>query len=304
MIHRLTYSGGAQSIRSIVLRDDGRPVAPASATYAIVDLRYDADDASHTVESGSATIDSVSTTTSAAAGKGTSNPRQLTVASATGITAGRRYLLSYGGWAEEVRVAAVSSTTVVLTAPVSRAFVSGASFTGLEMSATVTSGTCAEEEYLDAPNMLAVKWTPSGYQPFIEAIHLERLQPAPLVAPEEVLRLDATLHAYVDDNMSIADAVRQAQDDYDVDMLAAGVDDDEVLGGPIGRQVIRYGAAWHVLKGATEPSAVQRAEKYHARRQELIASLLQGLDKKKTARLTQDASTAGVDVRSRFAGRW
>lgn len=304
MIHRLTYSGGAQAVRTVVLRDDGRAVVPASATYAVVDLRYDADDASHTVESGNATVDSVSTTTSAACGRGTSDPRSITVTSATGIAAGRRYLLSYGGRSELVSVAAVSSTTARLHTPVRQAFVSGASFLGVELSATLTSGTCGEEDYLDQPNILAVKWTPSGYPPYVEAIHLERLAPAPLVSPDEVLRLDPTLHAYLDDGMSAEDALRQARDDFDCAMLSHGIDDDEILAGPIGRRAQIYGAAWHILKASTEQSAVNRAQSYATTRDNLIANLVQGAAKKKVAGLTSDEAKAPDSVKSRFAVRW
>lgn len=308
MQHRLTFQGGAQTIRTVALRD-GNPVALTSATYAVVDLRRDADDADHVVEQGNATIDSVSTTLAAAAGRSTTNPRQVTVASAVGIAAGRRYLLQSGGRVELVQVTGVSGTTLDLAAPLSRSFVVGSAFLGVEASATITADACADEEFVDEPNRLAVRWsmtptTGAVLQPFLEQLYLERLGPAPLTTPDELLKLDSTLHAYVDDGFTLADALAQAQADYDCDMLAAGVDDDEILAGPIGKRLILYAGAWHLLKSSTEPSAVARAERYHARRQELLASLLQGWDKAKTARLTKEASAREPDVRSRFASRW
>lgn len=305
MIHRLTFSGGAQSVRTVVLRDDGRPIAPASATFAVVDLRHDADDASHEVETGNATVDSVATTISAAAGRSTTNPRVVTVASAVGIVAGRRYLLSASGRAPEiVHVTEVSGTTLVLASSLGGAFPSGSAFTGVELSATVSADVCAEEEYLDQPNRLAIRWTPAGHRPFIEALHIERLAVAPLVSPDEILKLDATLHAYLDGNMSIADALAQAVEDFNVEMLTSGVDDDEILAGPIGRSALKYRAAWHVLKGSTDVSAVSRAERYDARWQHLVSELVQGWDKAKTARLTKGVTAQPPDLRSRFAGRW
>lgn len=303
MIHRLTYSGGAQVVRTHVLHD-GRPVVPASATYAVVDLRYDADDSGHTVESGSATVDSVSTTISAAAGRGTANPRQLTVTSATGIVAGRRYLLTTGGRPAVVQVVAVSGTTLLLSAPLSGYFPSSSTFVGLEIYATVSLTVCATDDYLDEPNRLAIRWTPSGYAPFLEAIHLERLAPAPLVTVDDVLRLDSSLHSYLTDDTSLTDALAQAIEDFGIEMMCAGVDDDEILAGPIGRSAIKHRCAWHVLKGSSDPSAVTRAEKYEARWAHLVAELLQGWDKAKTARLTKDATAEAPDLRSRWAGKW
>lgn len=305
MIHRLTYQGGAQAVRTIVMREDGRPVAPTSGEYAVVDLRRDADDAEHVVEFGAATVDSVSTTITAAAGRSTGNPRQVMVASAAGIAAGRRYLLSFGSRRPEVvRVAEMSGTTLVLASPVPGTFASGSSFTGLELQATISADACADEEFLDQPNVLAIRWSPDGHRPFLEQLHLERLAVAPLASPDEVLKLDATLHAYVDENMTIADALAQAQEDFNVEMLKSGIDDDEVLAGPIGKRAVLHLAAWHVLKTSTDASAVSRAERYHARWQDLVSNLLQGWDKAKTARLTKDVTAQAPDLRSRFAGRW
>ena len=103
MSHRIAFEGGEQSVRSVPLRE-GRAVAVASADFAILDLRYSADTAEHVLSSGAATVDSVSTTLAAAAGRNTADPRALSVASATGIVAGRRYLLASGGRSELVKV--------------------------------------------------------------------------------------------------------------------------------------------------------------------------------------------------------
>src|SRR5688572_8062650 len=109
----------------------GRAARVASATYAIVDTRYDADDSSHEVVTGAAAVDSVNTTLAAAAGKSSADPRAVTVVSAVGITAGRRYLLTTGGRNDLVRVVGVDGTTVRLSAPVSSPFPSGALFQGV-----------------------------------------------------------------------------------------------------------------------------------------------------------------------------
>jgi hypothetical protein len=90
----------------------------------------------------SVTIDSVNTTLGSAAAAGSS---QLTVASGTGITARRRYLLTDAdGERDWVHVRAVSGTTVTLFDPLENSFASGATFQGCRLSATVASASCDE----------------------------------------------------------------------------------------------------------------------------------------------------------------
>lgn len=303
MIHRLTYNAGAQTIRTVPLDQHGRPVKVASATYAIVDTRYDADDAAFEVATGAATLDAVNTTLSQAAGRSSADPHVVVVASAAGITAGKRYLLASGGQVDVVRVLGVSGTTVRLAAAVTLSFPSGSAFQGLEISCSVPSGATGDDEYLEE-NWLSVKWTPDGLAPFLESIYLERVSPSQLISPDEVLNLDPTLQAYADADMTVDQAARQAVDDFLVDLLAAGREDTSVMAGPIGKRALVYLSAWHLLKGATDPSAVSRAERYHARYGELRNSILQGADKKKTANLTPDLAKKGEAVQSRFRSSW
>lgn len=304
MIHRLTYGAGAQTVRTVALDQRGQPARVASATYAVVDLRYSADDSGHVLASGAATVDSVSTTTASATGRGAADPRAVTVASATGITVGRRYLLQKGGRAVVVQVAGIDGTTIRFASPVEVVMASGAAFLGLELSCSVPSAVCDEEDYLDNPDVLALRWTPDGLLPYLEPLFVERTAPAQHASPEDIFKMDPTLHAYAGDDMTAAGALTQAQDDLNVDLLAAGVEDDQILAGPIGRRALIYCAAYHLIKHSTDPSAVTRAERYHARWRELTTALLQGRDKAKVRRLDEDLAAQGKSVRGRFAAGW
>lgn len=301
-LHRVTFGGGAASLRTVPLRE-GRAVVVASATYAILDMRYGADDGAHTLASGAATIDSVSTTLSAAAGRGQPDPRALSVASATGIVAGRRYLLTIGGRSELVKVEAVSGTTLRLAATLPQYFAAGATLSGVELVAPLSADVTGEDDYL-GEHVLAVQWTPDGLQPWIESIYLERVGPAPLLSPEAVLELDPTLASYAGEGNTVAAALRQAMDDWSVDMLAAGIEDSQILAGPIGRSAVLYRAAYHVIKHSSDTSAVSRAEAYAARYQELRAALLNGAEKKKVAQVNEDGAKQRIDVRSLFRASW
>ena len=303
MTHRIIFEGGSQSIRSVPLRD-GRAVVAASADFAILDLRYSADTAEHELESGAATVDSVSTTLAAAAGRNTSDPRSLTVASATGIVAGRRYLISSGGRSELVKVEAVDGTTLRLAATLPVSFPSGAALRGVELVASVPAEVAADDDYLGLP-VLAVRWEPAGLPPYQEQIFLERVAPSPPVSPEAVLELDPTLAEYAGQTMTVAGALAMAIEDWSVDMLQAGVDDAQIMGGPIARSALRYRAAYHLLKHSSDESAVRRTEAYAKRYDELRAAILVGRDKAKVTRTDVDNVREPPSVRSLFyAGGW
>lgn len=304
MTHRLRYQGGAQAVRSVPHNANGRPVVVSGCDFEVVDLRHPATSASHVLASGSATLDSVATTLAASAGRGTADPRQVTVTSATGIAAGRRYLISSGGKAEMVRVESVSGTTLRLAGELPTLFTSGAAFTGIEVSATVAEDVCGDIDYL-GETLLAVRWIPTGGPVYQEPVYLERQAPAVLATVDELVSFDPGLATYARDGAGLlAAAIAEAQTDLNVDLLAAGCDDAQILAGPIGRRAVLNLAAVYVLKASTDPSAVERFTRYHERYKELKANLLVGLDKAKTARLDENNAAQPKDVRSFFAVSW
>lgn len=304
MSHRITYGGGAQVVRSVPLKA-GRAIIAASATFKILDLRYSADSAEHVLASGSATVDPVSTTLAAAAGRGNPDPRALVVASATGIVAGRRYLLRSGGKEALVQIEAISGTTLRLAAVLPTFFASGSSLDGVELAATVPSEVAADDDYLGAA-VLAVRWEPADLLPYQEQVFIERVGPVAPLSPDGVLTLDPTLASYAGQAMTPEDALAMALDDFRVDLLLAGIDDAEVMGGPLATSAVRYRAAYHILKHSTDESAVRRTEAYGRRYDEIRASFAAGLSKPKVTHVNPDDNTAKPpSVRSLFrAGGW
>lgn len=298
MSHRIAYGGGAATVRSVPLRE-GRAVAVASANYSIVDLRYSDDSAERALASGAASVDTVSTTLSAAAGR----VRSITVTSATGIVVGRRYLLSSGGRSELVKVDGIDGNTLQLAAVLPSSFPSGATFRGVEIAATVPADAAADEDYIGQP-VLAVRWEPAGLLPYQEQVFVERVAPAPPVTPEAVLELDPTLSSYVGQGMTVAGALAMALEDWSCDMLKAGVDDG-IMGGPIAKSAIRYRAGYHLLKHSSDESAVRRTDAYGKRYDELVASVLAGRDRAKVTRTDKDGVREPPSIRSLFrAGGW
>lgn len=92
---------------------------------------------------GTGTVDSVNTTLSGAAAAGALS---VSVASASGITVGRRYLI--GGTEEAggewVTPSSIASTTITLARPLVRAQANGAAFAGTRVSCVVTAAMATE----------------------------------------------------------------------------------------------------------------------------------------------------------------
>lgn len=109
---------------------------PAAAPAATVTVRGPG--GTIYVNAQSATVDSVETTLSSSAARGA---RSVAVTSATGIIAGREYLVGDGtsNPREHVRVRSISGTTITLVRPLLYAQASGDSFDGVYLSYAVTA---------------------------------------------------------------------------------------------------------------------------------------------------------------------
>lgn len=134
---------------------------PTSATYAVY-RNFGSDEA--TPEwSGSATVNTVDTTASAAAGPTQTDPQSITLVSTTGIVAGVRYLLAQNQVSEWIDPVDVSSTRVRARTPLQHDYSSGATFKGCSLTASVDSTWIANlanlSDLADTCPDYRVKWT-------------------------------------------------------------------------------------------------------------------------------------------------
>lgn len=134
------------------------------------------------------TLDSVNTTLSATAAAGATS---LSVTSATGIAANRRYLVggaeSAGG--ESVLVASVSGTTVTLARPLARARASGATAQGTRVTVAVSSACTAQ-----VARQSRVEWTdPDTGEVLAVPFDVTRYAPRSHLTESLLLDLDAGL---------------------------------------------------------------------------------------------------------------
>lgn len=140
----IAFDVTGQTLRHTVLA--GRPSAATYAVYAA-----DAGDDDDPEWSGTATIDAVNTTTASAAGPAQLDPTLIEVSSATGLVAGRAYLLSDNGKREWVTVAEIDDTDVFVTAALRNDYASGAAFASCDLTASVDATWVADSANLGNP---------------------------------------------------------------------------------------------------------------------------------------------------------
>lgn len=142
------------------LRHTVRSGRPSAATYAV--YAADAGDDDTAEWTGTATIDSVTTTTMSASGPAQVDPTLIEVTSATGITAGRSYLLSDDGQREWVTVVEIDGTDVYVSSPLRNDYASGATFVSCDITAAVDASWVADSDNLTDPSSVApgyrVRW--------------------------------------------------------------------------------------------------------------------------------------------------
>ena len=305
--HRLNYGQGAQTIRTVAVSSLGFAVRPSAATMQLVDQRYGDNDANRIVAAAApATLDPVDTTTTADTGRGSADSSLVTLSTVASIEVGRRYLLaSASGPGEEVTVISVNATakTVRLLTPpkAPSGYATGATFKGLEWSATVAAPVADTDTYFDA--RLAAIWTFTAVTPARVIERVELVRPRPSWATlADVLRLEPGLSGR---SAELETCLAMAHDDLETDLRMAGLNPYTFDPGPLGRQAVMYLAAFHALKDHENDAAQERAKMYFARYTQIVTNLTVGRDK---AGVTEVDAASGaaepIDTRSLFVTLW
>lgn len=122
--------------QSLIL-DSDRPLA--SVTSVAVHRAYDDDTVTAlTATTGSATVDAPTEAATVAAGHGESDDRKLTMASTAGFLAGRRYIITGGGFSEQFEVDGDPTATVIYARhPLRSSYAIGAALSG-SLRATIS----------------------------------------------------------------------------------------------------------------------------------------------------------------------
>jgi len=124
--------------------------ALASGAIASATATVYGPDSDSSLESGAASVDSVSTTIASVS---SSNSTQFTVASATGLVAGRFYLLILDEGPEAVQIERIDGTTVYLRHPTAGVLRVGDALLGIRVAYTLAAATTATRQ-----THLHVRW--------------------------------------------------------------------------------------------------------------------------------------------------
>ena len=278
---RLLYGKGAQTLRVVPVDQQARPRVVSAATYGIVDLRHAEDDTEReVVAAGTAgTIDSVSTTTTAAAGFGTANPSKVALTSTTGVEVGRRYLLRAAAGGEELVTVEEIGSGFVVVGEIAKTFASGSSFLGIEVAATFPADEANDEDEVEdggGPYALDMSFTGCTPQHRRFLVWLDRTTFQVPATIDDVLELEQTLASVAGRRVKIERAISRAAKDMQTELQLAGIDASRYLLGEVGRDYCVYRAAGLVLETLSGEGSSARAAKHLERAGHLIATIIQG----------------------------
>lgn len=227
---RVIYGKGAQPLYFAPHDELARPAVASDPAYSLVDPRYSTDSADYLVASGTPTVSSANGALTSDAGPTEADARLIVVDSATGITAGRRYLLAGDdGKKELVTVAAVDGLNVYALHDLRNEYSSGAaSLLGIELQATFPSSEANDEDNLeDGDPYYQIVWTYTiDGRTFVsgETVILSRYSSAPWIDERDVLEYYPSMAQRARGRFSIASAINVATRDIVAKMEAIGKD--------------------------------------------------------------------------------
>lgn len=294
------FNEGAQTIRHVPVDRHGRVTRVVSPSYSIVDLRRSEDDTDRTVQaSTAATVDSASTTLTAAAGPSTSDARLLQVASASAFTEGHTYILRHEGNRESfvVHRKDTPNNRIYTQTDLRNAWASGASVLGVEISGTFPATEADDElELEDGAGPYLVLWDYSinsaGYL-VPETIWLSRYQIPPFIDEQYVLQAFPSFARSVrGDGPSVQLAIKVAHDDYVSELEAAGIDPAYMIPSTFAKTTVRMRALEYLFRWRqTEPDTVE-ADRWAERFDNAIRNIHTGRTPRGTVKIDPDSATA------------
>lgn len=306
------YNGGAQLLRVVPVDLAGKPVRPSSATYGVADLRRSllTTDREVVAAGTAATVHSFSQTTTAAAGMATADPRVVTVASTTGVSAGHRLMLTnLKGDRELLTVDSVTATTVRARADLVKSYPTGSSLQGVEVICTFPEAEAADEQSLiggGGPYALDLSLVGTDRPTMRVFVELVRQRGLPLCSIEDLAELDAVAATIGGDRIDPYAAVRRASFELTTQLRLAGIDPNYAHFADAARLACSYLAGWHVLKTVKGDMVQARAADYAERARGLINAMINSRNVVGAATTSRSMDTAPSPgpVAPAEAGRW
>jgi hypothetical protein len=292
------FNEGAQSLRHVPQDRLGRTTRVASAAYTIVDLRYGEESSEREVASGSATIGSVDTVLTAAAGPAQTDPKRIAVTSSVGILPGRRYVIEGTDGATEPFVALrVETNTVYAMHELERDYAATASVLDVEIAADFPADEAADENVglRNGAGPYQVTWEYTIAERLYlvpEIVWMTRTSVQPFITEVDVLRAYPTLVSRLHERATVLDAIRVAHEDYCVFLRAAGKHPADYRASDIARVAVRCRALEHALRWCQTDRDDLAADRFAEQWLQLMNSLTVGQPKTDTVTVDRDTNTA------------
>jgi hypothetical protein len=281
---RLLYNEGAQVVRCVPVDSWGRPTRVSSPTCEIVDLRYSETSSERSVlASGAATVEAGNTTLSAAAGPSQVDPKLLTVASVTGFTQGRQYLVSKSDGQRELFTAArIDSGGLKIYALTELQFDYASSdlVQAVELECSFPAVEANDDDNVRSgggPYQVTWEYTIAGIkyrQP--EQIWLGRYSTFPFITESDLTQVAPHLPGRARNRLSLHTSIVCATQDFVAELEASGRDPTEFRASTAGKVACRNRALTYLLRWMGTERDDALAEYYDAEWRRLMGNMLTG----------------------------
>jgi hypothetical protein len=298
------HGHGAITLRHIPVDHDGRERIVDSATFEIVDVGYGDGSAERPVDDGAATIGTVNTLLTAAAGPGQTDTDVIPATSAAGVSVGRPYLLvGADGTSELVSVRAVVSNSVHTHRELRHDYGTDARLRSIEITAAFPALEADDEAEIErAPHPYAVTWTytiDGDIHVVRQLVWLSRVTVVPLVDELYVLKAYPTIGPRLRGRADIADAIAVATEDYTAEVLAQGRRPTEFHGNETARVAVRARALEYCLRWCgPQVHDVNEADRFRAQFQYLMGQLLAGVPRPGVVTVEQTTNTGQQETKA------
>lgn len=297
---QILYNEGAQTLLHVPVDNHGRVTRVASASYSIVDARHSVTSADREIQaSTAATVDSAATTLSAAAGPGTSDPRLLTVASASAFTEGHTYIVEQSGAREAfvVQRKDTAGNRIWTKTDLRLDWTTGADVLGVEISGTFPSTEANDEDEVEdggGPYLVIWDYQISGAGYLVpEEVWISRYAIPPFCTEGYVLEaFPALARSMRGDGPTVSQAIKVAHDDLLNELEASGIDPRYFKSLPYLRNTERKRAIEYLLRWKQTADDSAEADRWEERYMRAVENLTTGKPPVGTVRLDPATDTA------------
>ena len=300
---------GAQPVWVYATDAHGRIVRPGPSTAVILDLELPESDATRIkVPSSPATIDPVSTVTTAAAGPKEADARRVPVADATSIEIGIRHVLTGGGASEAIEVERVDGLVVWARDELRTRFAAGATFEGARVSIDFPALVADDPDELDRRAIFGADWNftaVTGPTVVRTLARIERRGKSPRATALDLERLDPRLAISGRGRTTLEAHLAQADDEVTAKLEWRGDQVANTADGKLGKLAVLYRAltlAYRTL-GDDYLERATWAEREHSKYLGMLVSGHKADDQAETTRATdrvvprRRAAAAGVIIK-------